>query len=262
MAYLYGYYKINDKDKTVNAYIEALYEFSDIETEDENKITFDILAQALGLECIGWLFTTLKEQDVKVKISDARQAAKFQEMYKQNHPSGCHISKFFTCMVSPNDSGQITYDTFMVSDLFQSMEKNNIFENNKNTKFLTVRKPKNGEIFPNIFVNDTLSDDLDINLFIVDIINEIKSVPSQRRIIKTYDFPIAANVSQYEIMEMIKSYFLIHKKDDGNYKCANLNFLLYIANNIGKETAINFANQIAEKNISFDVVELYLNLND
>ena len=57
---------------------------------------------------------------------------------------------------------------------------------------------------------------------------------------------------------MIKDYFQKYKKTDPNIKCANLNFLVYIAKTIDIETASTFAKQVLENKINWEVVETLL----
>ena len=58
--------------------------------------------------------------------------------------------------------------------------------------------------------------------------------------------------------KMIKDYFNNYKKTDPNIKCANLNFLVYIAKTFDIETASTFAKQVLENKINWEVVDSLL----
>lgn len=70
MAYLYGYYAEDPNYKEgVRAIVEALYEppqigdYNDVTVKpDDKEVNANLIANALGLEKIGWIFTTLEEE--------------------------------------------------------------------------------------------------------------------------------------------------------------------------------------------------------
>lgn len=62
----------------------------------ENQV--NQIAGLLGLERIGWVFTTINH-DTFLTSQELRQAAKFQEEFNVLHDSGCKVSKFLTVIL-------------------------------------------------------------------------------------------------------------------------------------------------------------------
>ena len=83
MAYLYGYYSEDPNyPEGVRVNVEALYEppqigdtNSVVELEDPKRHVVDMLASALGLERIGWLFTKI-DQETILTGEEMRKAAR------------------------------------------------------------------------------------------------------------------------------------------------------------------------------------------
>ena len=265
MAYLFGYYaKDPNYPDGVRAVVEALYEppqIGDIESVEPNPDKdierIDRIAQGLTLECIGWIFTTLKEKSVALSSYDIRKAARYQQEYLINHPSGCKISRFITCVVKPNDVGDCEIEVYMVSDMCQALERDNIFDDTlKDKKTIQVRKPKKGEILPTIYMEGKPTNKFDPDFFIVNIAHGIPQNKKDQNILKTYDFPVAARVPKGIVTySMVKNYFKTHLKDKPNIKCANLFFLLYLSKKIDVVTAENYAKQISEGKLDWDLLK-------
>ena len=220
----------------------------------------DRLTKDLSLECIGWIFTTLKEENVALTSYDIRKAAKLQQAYTFTHPSGCQISRFVTCVARPTtDRGECEIETYMVSDMCQALERDHIFDELRDKKLMQVRKAKKGEILPTIYMEGKESSKFDPDFFIVNVAHGVPSNKKGQNIIKTYDFPIQSNAPKGIVTQkMVKDYFIKYKNTDPNIKCANLNFLIYIAKAIDIETASTFAKQILENKINWEVVETLL----
>ena len=267
MAYLFGYYAKDPNYKDgVRAVVETLYEppqigdqTSVVPQPDQDVFLIDRLAKELSLECVGWIFTTLKEENVALTSYDIRKAAKLQQAYTFTHPSGCQISRFITCVVRPNDKGECEIDTYMVSDMCQALERDHIFDELKDKKLMQVRKAKRGEMLPTIYMEGKESSKFDPDFFIVNIAHGVPSNKKGQNIIQTYDFPIPSRSNKGIVTQnMIKDYFKKYKNTDPNIKCANLNFLIYVAKTIDIETAATFARQVLEKKINWELVESLL----
>ena len=267
MAYLFGYYAKDPNYKDgVRAIVETLYEppqigdqTSVIPQPDQDVFLIDRLTKDLSLECIGWIFTSLKEENVALTSYDIRKAAKLQQAYTITHPSGCQISRFVTCVARPNDKGECEIDTYMVSDMCQALERDHIFDELKDKKLMQVRKAKRGEILPTIYMEGKESSKFDPDFFIVNIAHGVPSDKKNQNIIQTYDFPVASRANKGIVTQnMIKDYFKKYKSTDPNIKCANLNFLAYVAKTLDIETASTFAKQVLEKKINWELVESLL----
>ena len=267
MAYLFGYYAKDPNYKDgVRAVIETLYEppqigdqTSVVPQPDQDVFIIDRLTKDLSLECVGWIFTTIKEDNVALTSYDIRKAAKLQQAYTFTHPSGCQISRFVTCVARPNDQGECEIDTYMVSDMCQALERDHIFDELKDKKLMQVRKAKRGEILPTIYMEGKESSKFDPDFFIVNVAHGVPSDKKGQNIIQTYDFPIKSRVNKGIVTQNnIKDYFKKYKNIDGNIKCANLNFLIYVAKTIDLDTASTFAKQVLEKKVNWEVIQSLL----
>ena len=269
MAYLFGYYAKDPNYKDgVRAIVETLYEppqigdqTSVVPQPDQNAPIIDRLTKELSLECIGWIFTSIKEENVALTSYDIRKAAKLQQAYTFTHPSGCQISRFITCVVRPNDNGECEIDTYMVSDMCQALERDNIFDELKDKKLMQVRKAKKGEILPTIYMEGKESSRFDPDFFIVNIAHGVPTNKKNQNIIQTYDFPVESRAPKGIVTQnMIKDYLKKYEKTNPNIKCANLYFLIYIAKSIDLETAATFAKQVLEKKVDWELIKSLLNI--
>ena len=267
MAYLFGYYAKDPNYKDgVRAVVETLYmppQYGDrtsvIPSPDQDVFVIDRLSKDLSLECVGWIFTTLKEENVALTSYDIRKAAKLQQAYTFTHPSGCQISRFVTCVARPTEQGECEIDTYMVSDMCQALERDHIFDELKDKKLMQVRKPKKGEILPTIYMEGKESSKFDPDFFIVNIAHGVPSNKKGQNIIKTYDFPVPSNSPKGIVTnQMVKDYFQKYKSTDPNIKCANLNFLIYIAKSMDIETASTWAKQVLENKVNWEVIDSLL----
>ena len=103
IGFLYGYYAEDPNYKGgVRAIIEAIYEppqkgtISEVDLlEDpyENHVNF--IAECLGFERIGWIFTDMNH-DCFLDSKAVRKAAQYQEAHITVHQSGYKISNFIT----------------------------------------------------------------------------------------------------------------------------------------------------------------------
>ena len=263
MAFLYGYYiKEKNPPYKITAIVETLYEPPQLVNhnsfslkEDKDKSLIDKLSEGLSLQCIGWIFTTLKEGGTALKSKEVIMAAKYQQEYSFIHSSGCHISRFITCVVSPNDLGEYKYETYMVSDMCQALVRDNIFDEINDDSEMGIRDAQKGEIMPIVYVENKETKIIDPNILIIDIDHNFISDKKDKNIIKTFDFPIISKNKKSDAQKKIKDYFNKYKKVDANVKCANLNFLIYIAKNFDEETALNIAKQISDKSLDWELVE-------
>lgn len=106
MAWLYGYYSEDPNyPEGVRVNVEAIYEPKQegemnavIPLEDPQQAHVDMVAEALGFEKVGWMFTSIT-QDVFLTQQEIRRIAQLQEQYKVDHPAGLKVSKFVTVVV-------------------------------------------------------------------------------------------------------------------------------------------------------------------
>lgn len=178
MAYLFGYFAEDPNySNGIRAVVEAIYEPPQIgdhdsvePLEDKDAVIIDSVSNALTLEFIGWIFTTINTDEETYMCSyDIKKAAIFQEQYKLKHTSGYYVSKFITVMCKPKNDGSITLDCCMVSDTFQALVRDNIIGDCVDKKFIPLRKPEKNEILPDIFQESKKVDNFDPHFAIVSV---------------------------------------------------------------------------------------------
>ena len=270
MAYLFGYYaKDPNYPDGIRAIVELLYEppqIGDIGTSaepiiDENIPVIDLLTKELSLECIGWIFTSLNEPGICLNCKDIKKAARYQEEYPMDHPSGIKISRFVTCVVRPNDMGECSIEAYMVSDMCQALQRDNLFDNSDNQKKMKIRKAKPNEMLPTIYMENNPCVEFDPDFFIVNIGNGVPTNIKDTNILKTYDFPVSFRAPKGIVTQrMVKDYFKNHRSDKMSVKCANFYFLLYIAKQLDIETASTWAKQIVDGTLDESICDEMVSL--
>ena len=124
VAYLYGYYSEDPNyPEGVRVNIEALYDPPQIGEmngfqimHDENEYKVDQIAHSLGLEKVGWIYTSLNHESF-LTPKEIKEIAAKQEEYAIPHPEGVKVPKFVTIVVKPKgDGGESGLDCYMVSD--------------------------------------------------------------------------------------------------------------------------------------------------
>lgn len=120
---LYGYYAEDpDYELGVRAVIEAVYEPPQqgsykhfVFLEDPHQGQVDRIASEMGLERVGWVFTT-NDTDHYITSEVLQIACKFQREHMVDHPAGYKVSKFLTVVLR----GKIQNFYFHFSLIFQS----------------------------------------------------------------------------------------------------------------------------------------------
>ena len=124
---------------------------------------------------------------------------------------------------------------------------------------MQVRKAKRGEILPTIYMEGKESSKFDPDFFIVNVAHGVPSDKKGQNIIKTYDFPVKSRCNKGIVTQNnVKDYFKKYKNTNANIKCANLDFLIYVAKTLDIETASTFAKQVLNNKIDWDVVQSLL----
>lgn len=110
-----------------------------------------MIAASLGLEHVGIMFTKM-DQDTVLSEKEILRAAKMQNDYMFDHPVGYKVTKQVTCVVKKNTQGETDINCYMVSDLCQALEKDNIFGESKDRKKMCVREQKEADIVPAVLM--------------------------------------------------------------------------------------------------------------
>jgi hypothetical protein len=144
----------------------------------------------------------------------------------------------------------------MVSDLAQTLERDNVFGNSEDHKNLVVREPEENEMVPNIIKEGKVVTEFDPEFFIVSISHGMPKEHQDYTIMKNYDF-LGANRQMKPNKNDLVNYIRAHKNDNSSVKFANFNFLLYIVRSLDIDTVCAIAQKVAnEEQIEDYLVEL------
>jgi nuclear protein localization protein 4 homolog len=253
VAWLYGYYSEDPNyPEGVRVNVEALYEPPQIGEmngfqlmNDEFELDVDMVAHSLQLEKVGWVYTSLNYESF-LTPKEIREIAAMQEKYSIEHPEGVRVSKFVTVVVKPKgDMGESGIDCYMVSDLGQALERDNVFGNHEDHKHMVVREPEENEMVPNIVKQGKTVKEFDPEFFIVSIAHGQPKELQDYNILKNYDFlPMGRHMKPNK--NDLKGYINAHKGEDSRVKFACFQFLLYMIQQLDVETVCTIAQKIAD----------------
>ncbi|CAD7947267.1 unnamed protein product [Amoebophrya sp. A120] len=203
-GYLYGYYR-EDKhvEKGVRAVMEAIYEpvqpqsdfvqFSKI--PDAGSDLADKIANRLGLEKIGWIYTGLPRDEL-LNAQEVLEIAHMQQRYKsKKHYSGYELSTFVTCTVRPDveNGGQPDTKVFMCSDQCSAMLRDGCLdENNLDPKNMKIKPPPEpGIIMPAVLQSGKDAGNFDPDWFIIRVNDGQPTARKKKSIFSQSLFPFA-----------------------------------------------------------------------
>jgi nuclear protein localization family protein 4 len=269
MGLVYGYYAEDpDYRSGVRAIVEAIYEppqHGDISSAeflaDEHEFKIDALAQALGLERIGWIFTSIDPHSV-LTSHEVRLTSRLQQVHIVEHETGYKVSKFITIVLRPNktNNDEIAPDVYMVSDQAQALEKDEVFGEPTTRKEIPVREPlDSNDILPSLVVEGKPVKSVQPEFFVV---NVAHGQPKDNKfaVIKHAEFPVENRMSPQKPGD-IRTYLNKYKKEPSYQKFADFHLLVYIMKLIDIETACVVAQQVRdEKDIDpgmVDFIERY-----
>lgn len=96
-----------------------------------------------------------------------RKAAKLQEEHTFDHPLGMKVAKYVTVVVSPNATGDVAVEAYMISDMGQTLERDNCFGESENRKMLVARKAGDSDMVPPFIREGKTVTELEPEFFIV-----------------------------------------------------------------------------------------------
>ncbi|OII74071.1 uncharacterized protein cubi_02873 [Cryptosporidium ubiquitum] len=277
IGWMYGYYR---EDSTypmgIRAVMEAIYEPpQDDNTEpgklilenDHFKSSVDKIAQSLGLECLGLVFTH-NERDEVLTSNEIVTLGKLQlEALKTKHYTGYPVSSFISCTIAPCKSvkgGDPIPNAFAVSDLGLAFLRDKLIdekglEDNTN---IVIREEEKGEILPQILEKGVSTRKFDAHWLIVRI-NE--SAPIQPKpFFSSSQFPKENRViaqKPSDVSEFIKS--RLTSVPMTSYNLLNdFHLLLYLAKLFDEATAISICESILNKTpVDQHLLDILMSLN-
>ena len=251
VGFMYGYYAEDPNyPEGVRAVMEAIYEPPQIGDmnghqiiEDSYKEVADMIAGALELESIGWIFTSINH-DAYLSSHEIRQAAKFQQEHLTDHPSGYKVSKYATVVLKPTDDGNSMPEAYMVSDQAQALERDNVFGDSESRRLLKKRETGKDEILPTVMSENSPKEEFQPEWFIVNLGCGIPKKPMT--ILHHNDFPVENRDKEVGTND-IKNYLKKHKNEPGFRKCSDFHFLVHLAKMLDVESALIAAQCVAHE---------------
>lgn len=110
VGWLYGYYAEDpDYELGIRAIVEAIYEppqsgtYNNVEIKDDPfQAQVDIIAQGLGLQRVGWIYTS-RDHDTFMSPASIQKAAQFQNQFLATHQLGFKVPKFISVVLKRSD---------------------------------------------------------------------------------------------------------------------------------------------------------------
>lgn len=260
-GWLYGYYTETKHYKLgIRAVVEAIYEppqnFSNnsITLEKDPFLqTVDEIAERLGLERIGWIFTH-GEREEPLTSKEILMAGQLQlASLKTEHFTGYPVSKLVTCTISPDkeNGGAPAPNAYMVSDLGVALVRDEVLSDPTDSKHLAVKGAKYQSELPCHFLErGKTTSRFDSTWMLVKVNN---SAPLQPRcLMKRTSFPRfnrLIHATESDVRKFLNSNFTVEEGVTALPcdKYADFHFLLYVAQCLGKETAFHFCDAIRER---------------
>ena len=93
-----------------------------------------------------------------------------QQDYAVDHPVGFKVSKQITVVCKKNSFGETEFDAYMVSDMAQALERDNVFGESQDRKKMCVREPGPTALVPAVLCEGKNVKEFDQLFFIVQLV--------------------------------------------------------------------------------------------
>ena len=250
VATLFGYYAEDPVyERGVRAVVEALYEPPQANELNATALQQDPfagyverIAEALGFERLGWLFTT-HSRDVFLSADEMISAAQQQAQHRVAHPCGLEVSKQITVVFRSEAGGGVAPEVYMVSDQGQQLVADALLERTDSRKFLKVRAAEKTGYAPKFLYLGRNVEQVEPDFFIVNVAHG-QPLSARFNVLQSYDFP-AANRAEPQRVEHLRDY-LRRKRSAGPTKYANFQLLLYLAKALDLPSVLKIAEAVRE----------------
>ncbi|ANQ08551.1 Uncharacterized protein PCOAH_00031000 [Plasmodium coatneyi] len=250
VGWMYGYYR-EDPHYTmgIRAVCECIYEPPQINEVDKVKLlpddfldSVDVIANRLGLERIGWIFTHLPRKE-HLTSEEVVQIAKLQlaNLKKNVHYTNYSVSNFITCTISPDPmlSNEPVTNAFMVSDMGMALIRSNLVDPiQTDPSVIQLRNPMPNELLPLILEGGKETNKFDADWFIVRINESAPKVV--RSLFKNFHFPRENRLRSPNAYD-VKEYFSSPKLErgtNGMHRCSDFHLILFACRVLDMETAL------------------------
>ncbi|SCM23370.1 nuclear protein localization protein 4, putative [Plasmodium chabaudi chabaudi] len=250
IGWMYGYYKEDTHyNLGIRAVCECIYEPPQFCEGDQVRLlpddfmsNVDLIAEKLGLEKIGIIFTHLPRKEY-LASHELVNIAKLQlsNLKKNTHYTNYSISNFITCTISPDPllNNEPITNAFMVSDLGMSLIRDNLIDEiQDDPSHIKLRSPNKHELLPQILEGGKETNKFDTDWFIIRVNDSAPKVV--RSIFKNYHFP-RENRNKPQTVYDVKEYFSSSKLDrgvNGKSRCSDFHLIIFAAKVLDIETAL------------------------
>jgi len=136
----------------------------------------------------------------------------------------------------------------MVSDQAQALERDNVFGPSKDKNTMTVREPEDDpdDLVPVIMTKGTDVKEFPTDFFLVSLAYGQPADTTDHSILKIYEFPVMNRESPATPAEF-SGYLKKYASDPSEKQFANFQLLLYLAEFMDMDTALNVAHNVANE---------------
>ncbi|ETB56898.1 hypothetical protein YYC_05261 [Plasmodium yoelii 17X] len=267
VGWMYGYYKEDSHyNLGIRAVCECIYEPPQFCEGDKVRLlpddfmnNVDLIAEKLGLEKIGIIFTHLPRKEYLTSY-ELLNIAKLQlaNLKNNRHYTNYNISNFITCTISPDPSlnNEPITNAFMVSDLGMSLVKYNLInEIQDDPSHIKLRTPNKYELLPQILEGGKETNKFDTDWLIIRVNDSAPKVV--RSIFKNYHFP-RENRNKPQTVYDVKEYFSSSKLNrgvNGNSRCSDFHLIIFAAKVLDIETALVLCDSVVNNKEIDPIIE-------
>jgi len=260
VGWMYGYYlEDQNYDEGTRAILEGIYEppqemVGEMAVPMENDPSLpkvDRIAEACGLERIGWMFTTLLLDDgVLLCPEEVLRIARLQnENSSDKHFTKYSLSKFVSCAVRPDpeQGGSPGLNPFMVSEQACAMVRDGIMTTSpSDRRHCLLREAAPDESIPDFVVEGSSNKKIATDFFVVRV-NDTAPKKHQRMFTHA-EFPRENRPTHPQRRDDLKKYFSRVSKSEPSWsRYADFHLLLYIAQEIDLDTACLIGNCVRDR---------------
>lgn len=267
VGWMYGYYKEDSHyNLGIRAVCECIYEPPQFCEGDKVRLlpdyfmnNVDLIAEKLGLEKIGIIFTHLPRKEY-LTSEELVNIAKLQlsNLKKNTHYTNYSISNFITCTISPDPSlnNEPITNAFMVSDLGMSLIRDNLIDEiQDDPSHIKLRTPNKYELLPQILEGGKETNKFDTDWFIIRVNDSAPKIV--RSIFKNYHFS-RENRNKPQTVYDVKEYFSSSKLNrgvNGNSRCSDFHLIIFAAKVLDIETALVLCDAIVNNKEIDPIIE-------
>lgn len=263
IGWMYGYYladgNYGDKDhcEGTRVVIEGIYEPPQqmiggecVLQADPDLATVNRIAEALGIECVGQIFTSFAlDSDLLLSPKETLNMGRLQNEHSTDiHFTKYRLSKFVSCAVrpDPNNNGDPALNPYMVSDQCQALLRDGMLQDEVGQTDVIVRAGTKGECMPTFLVEGKDNRNIPTDFFVIPM---VESMPKKVISLFTHaDFPRENRPRQLQQRDDLKKYFKKRSSSEPSWsRFADFHLLLFVAKALDVDTAMQLCESIRER---------------